>query len=150
MSASGVKYIKIPEPVAVVDTLSEGRKKPVLEGAEPMVVSLRKLVLLALEHDSFKKTTKDFRVSHKIADWIDAAAPGSVVPVSEDHLSRLATAMEGRTIFGGIPNWVLRQCGSLFDALELEAKDRAEDFDPPSANGVKPAAEAAAPQVAQA
>lgn len=151
----GIKHLKIPEPVAIVNTMDDGGERPpVLVEGKPLVISLRRLVLLALEHESFRKSRQAFRSGEKLAELVEAARPGQVVPVADDDLQRLLTASEDVTVFGWV-NWILRQCRPLFAALE-GAKDRAEDHAPPAgatthANGaVQPAPPPPAAEVAQA
>lgn len=128
----GIKHIQIPQAVTIMNTLADdgqGERKPVLtETGKPFIISLRRLVFLALEHETFRKSREAFRSGEKLAELVEAAKPGQVVPVADDDLQRLLKASEDASVFGWT-SWVLRQCRPLFAALE-GAKDKAEDFAP--------------------
>jgi hypothetical protein len=140
----GIKHIKIPEPIAVVNTMAEGEdRKAVTENGKPLVVNFRRFVLLALEHESFRTSREAFRSSEKLADLAETAQPGQVVAVAGDDLARLDKATENRSLFAWA-SWILRQLRPLFAALE-DAKEKAEDFAPPPTAPAAPAAALEAP-----
>ncbi len=131
MSTNGVKYIKVPATVTVMNTLHQPDRAVEDGSGKKMTLSLRQIVIFALEHEMFFKTSGDMRrKSDKLAAWADELVEGKVVPIAEDWLAALNQALETR---GTIPyaRWIVRQCQPIFDALE-NAKDRAEDFDPPA------------------
>lgn len=126
----GIRYLKIPEPVVILNTMDDGDRQPVTEAGKPLSISLRRIVLRALEHESFRKSREAFKSGEKLAELVEVAKPGEVVPVADDDLQRLLKALDDVPILGWT-SWVLRQCRPLFAALE-GAKDRAQDFDPPA------------------
>ncbi len=149
MSVNGVKYIKVPQPVAVKNAV-HAPGETVKDGGKDLVMHLRKVVIFALEHEMFSKSAELRRKSDRIADWAETLEPGKVVEVAEEWLSLLNQALDTRSV---IPyfRWVVRQFGPLFNALE-SAKDKAEDFAPPPAsNGAAdPATKNSTSEVAQA
>lgn len=125
--SNGVKYVKVPEPVTIMNTLHQADKAVEDASGKKLTLSLRQIVIFALEHEMFAKSGELRRKSDKIADWAETLVAGKVTAIAEDWLVAITQALETRAI---VPyqRWVVRQCSSLFDALE-QAKDKAEDFD---------------------
>lgn len=129
-NVNGVKYIKVPATVVITNTIHAPKDSVKSEGGKDMAISLRQVVIFALEHEMFAKTAEARRISDKIADWAETLVEGQVMSIAADWLDMLVKALETRVV---IPyaRWAVRQCRPLFDALE-QPKDKAEDFDPPA------------------
>lgn len=128
-NVNGVKYIKVPAIVVVRNTV-HAPSEAVKDGDKEMTVSLRQVVIFALEHKLFAETAELRRIGDKIADWAETLVEGQVTPIAADWLGHLNKALETRAV---IPyaRWAVRQCRTLFEALE-QPKDKAEDFDAPA------------------